>query len=117
MKNEPWGQNLQDSRTSNSFRNMLESRSKTPTRIAFAEVCQKQNSQIGSVGLRTSGSAQALLQGVHQNKLKDSRSSKLAESRSFEQLINIGTPVGREDEILCSNSNEHEKKVPNFVCR
>lgn len=90
---------------------MLDSRSKTPTRIAFAEVCQKQNPLMGITGLRTSGSAQALLQGVNTNKLKDSRNTKLGESRSFEHLINLGTPVGREDEILCSNSNEHEKKV------
>jgi hypothetical protein len=96
VKNEQGGHNLQDSRTSNSFRNMLESRSKTPTRIAFAEVCQKQPTQIGN-GLRTSGSAQALLQGINSNKLKDSRTCKLGESRSFEQLINIGTPVNRDD--------------------
>ena len=30
-----FGQTLKDSRTSNGFRSMLESRSKTPTKIAF----------------------------------------------------------------------------------
>lgn len=124
-------QNLQDSRSEGSFRTMLESRSKTPTRIAFAEICQKQSNQFNStngnktgspnmLGLRTSGSAQSLLQGIglgHQNmngnnlngcnpnnRLKQSR-NKLLESRSFEQLINLGSPVVREDEVLCSNSN------------
>lgn len=65
--------------------------------------------------MRTSGSAQSLLQGLHgqpnnnnnNSRLRESRSSKLMESRSFEQLINLGSPVARDDEILCSNSNEH----------
>lgn len=63
---------------------MIESRSKTPTRIAFAQVFQKQSNQFNSTGgLRTSGSAQALLQGITTGKLRDSRNVKLIESRSF----------------------------------
>jgi len=42
--------------------------------------------------------------------MRDSAYTKLGVSRSFEQLINLG--VGSKDnEVLCSNSNEHEKKV------
>lgn len=58
---------------------MLESRSKTPTRTAFAETLQRQSGQgnalIGA-GLRTSGSAHTLLQGISP-KMKDSRTVKL----------------------------------------
>lgn len=62
---------------------MLQSRSKTPTRTAFAETLQRQSSQ-GNVmnGLRVSGSAQSLLQGISP-KMRDSKCLKLGESRSF----------------------------------
>ncbi len=45
---------------------MLESRSKTPTRVAFGDIFQKQS----ALGLKSSGSAHSLLQGIGTNKLK-----------------------------------------------
>lgn len=59
-----FGQTLQDSKSSNSFKNMLESRSKTPTRVAFGDIFQKQTPLV--------------LQQNGKNKLKDSRNTKLS---------------------------------------
>ena len=45
--------------------------------------------------LRSSGSAQSLLSGM--KKLRDSKCSRMSESRSFDQLLSLGNSKIRED--------------------
>lgn len=99
-----FGQTLQQ-KTSNSFKTMIESRAKTPT--------QNSNKKMNDSGLlRSSGSAQSLLSGM--KKLRDSKCSKMSESRSFDQLLNLGNSKVKEDDVLCSNDHPKEKLIAKY---
>lgn len=102
--------NLQQ-RTSNSFKNLIDSRSKTPNRLnspsRFGELnSNSKKNMTDSNWMRSSSSSQSLLQGV--KKLRESKCSKLNESRSSEHML-VAPPKGEDLEVLCMNN--HEKKV------
>ena len=71
-----FGQTLKESRNSNTFKSMLESRSKSPTTMGMGENSARQSSTRNNFsGLRSSHSTQSLLGGF--GKLRDSRNLQL----------------------------------------
>ena len=77
-------------RTSNTFKTLVDNRAKTPNRFGTQGIANmgsdsKQRLNDSNI-LRSSGSTHSLLNGM--TKMKESKCSRLSESRSFEQLLN-----------------------------